>query len=582
MREQGTKSSDVERGAGEQNSGVLHDQNVLAKDGKRGIIRPSRHILWLLLLLAVLGSSCKAQELRQQEASLSSLAQNSIEADIPQEDGYPIHTNKTLTYWAELNGNAGNIKPTFQDVPFFQEWQRRTGVKLDFIQPPANQAREAINVLLASGDLPDMLEYEWAGFPGGPEKAISDGYILRLNEVMDKYAPHLKQYLREHPEIDKQIKTDSGSYYVFPFIQGDEQLLTYQGPIIRKDWLDELGLQVPVTIEDWHIVLKAFKEKKGVKAPLSFLGVPSPLFGIENGAFVGAFGIKKGFYLDQGQVKYGAMEPGYKSFLALFREWYAEGLIDKNMSSVDTKTLDANMISGRSGASIWNAGAGIGMWQPAVKDKWPQAKFVPAPYPVLHAGEKPKFGQRANAYMGSGGVAISSSSKNVEEAVRMLDYGYSPAGHLLFNFGMEGISYKMENGYPLYTDLIMQNKDKLAPAQSLAMYTRASYFGPFVQDARYLEQYYFLPEQKDAVSIWSDTDAKHTMLPQISKTEKESTEFSAIMADVTTLVDEMSLKIIFGIEPLENFDDYVAQIKALKIDQAIEIQTAALKRYVER
>ncbi|MFC3750003.1 extracellular solute-binding protein [Paenibacillus sp. GCM10012306] len=581
MRGEGTESNGEERGGGEQNTASVQDHNVSAKADKQNRFRRSRYILWLLLILAMLGSSCKAQAPKQQEASLPSLAQKSIE-EIPQEDGYPLHTNKTLTYWAELNGNAGNIKPTFQDVPFFQEWQRRTGVKLNFIQPPANQAREAMNVLLASGDLPDMLEYEWAGFPGGPEKAINDGYILRLNEVIDQYAPHLKQYLREHPEIDKQIKTDSGSYYVFPFIQGDERLLTYQGPIIRKDWLDELGLQVPVTIDDWHTALKAFKEKKGIAAPLSFLGVPSPLFGIESGAFVGAYGIKKGFYLDQGQVKYGAVEPGYKSFLALFRQWYAEGLIDKNMASVDTKTLDANMISGRSGASIWNAGAGIGMWQPAVKDKWPQAKFVPAPYPVLHAGEKPKFGQRANAYMGSGGVAISSSSKNVEEAVRMLDYGYSPAGHLLFNFGMEGVSYEMKDGYPAYTDLIMQNPDRLAPAQSLAMYTRASYFGPFVQDVRYLEQYYFLPEQQDAVEIWSGTDARNTLLPQISKTEKESAEFSAIMADVTTLVDEMSLKIIFGIEPLESFDDYVAQIKDLKIDRAIEIQTAALNRYSER
>lgn len=543
------------------------------------IKRSSKSVLLLLLSLMLL-TSCR--EWSPQADQTQQGPPPSAAEVLPGADGYPLQTDKTLTYWAELNGNAGNIKPTFQEVPFFQEWQRRTGVKLDFIQPPANQAKEAINVLLASGELPDMLEYEWASFPGGPEKAISDGYILRLNDAIEKYAPNLRRYLSQHPEIDKQVKTDNGSYYVFPFIQGDDPLLTYQGPIIRQDWLDELNLPVPATIDDWHTVLKAFKDKKGVAAPLTFLGVPNPLFGIESGAFVGAYGIKKGFYLDQGEVKYGPVEPGYKSFLALFRNWYAEGLIDKNIATVDTKTLDANMISGRSGASIWNAGAGIGMWQPAIKDLWPEAKFVPAPYPVLHKGEKPKFGQRANAYMGSGGVAISSGSRNVEEAVRMLDYGYSPEGHLLFNFGMEGTSYAMKDGYPKYTDLIMHNPDKLAPSQALAMYTRASYFGPFVQDVRYLEQYYFLPEQKEAVQIWSDTDARNTMLPQISKTEKESTEFSAIMLDVTTLVDEMSLKIIFGIEPLDSFDDYVAQIKALGIDRALEIQTAALTRYMER
>ena len=140
-----------------------------------------------------------------------------------------------------------------------------------------------------------MIEYEWSNYPGGPEKAIKDGYILRLNDVIDQYAPHLKQYLTEHPDIDMQIRTANGSYYAFPFIQGDDKLRTYQGPIIRKDWLDELGLDVPTTIDEWHTVLQAFKDKQGAEAPLTFLGVPNPLFGIEGGGFIGAFGIKRGF-----------------------------------------------------------------------------------------------------------------------------------------------------------------------------------------------------------------------------------------------------------------------------------------------
>ncbi|WP_084224884.1 extracellular solute-binding protein [Paenibacillus pectinilyticus] len=483
-----------------------------------------------------------------------------------------------LTYWSELNGNAGSVKPSFLDVPFFQEWQKRTGVQLKFIQPPTNQAKEAMNVLLASGDLPDMMEYEWNQFPGGPVKAIKDGYIIRLNELIDNYAPNLKKYLNEHPDVDKQIKTADGSYYVFPFIRGDDQLRTYQGPIIRKDWLDELGLHTPTTIEEWHTVLQAFKEKKGVEAPLTFLGVPSPLFGIEGGGFVGAFGVKKGFYVDQGHVKFGAIEPGYKEFLTTFRQWYAEGLLDKNIATVDTKTMDANMISGRSGASIWNAGAGIGKWQPLVEEKDESAIFEAAPYPVLKKGDRPKFSQRSYAYEGTGGVAISSKSKHPEEAAKLLDYGYSPEGHMLFNFGVEGTSYSEVNGYPTYTELILHNPDKLAPAQALAMYSRASYFGPYVQDVRYMEQFYTLDQQKKAVQIWSDTDVDRNILPQIPKTELENAELSSIMNDVTTLVDEMSLKIILGVDSPEAFDSYVSQIKALKIDRAIQIQEQALER----
>ncbi|MGP3785519.1 hypothetical protein [Paenibacillus sp. 1A_MP2] len=282
--------------------------------------------------------------------------------------------------------------------------------------------------------------------------------------------------------------------------------------------------------------------------------------------------------MEDGHIKFGAQEPEYKAFLALFREWYAEGLIDKNLAAVDSETQDTNMTTGRSGASIWNAGAGIGTWLPILQETDPHAQLVPAPYPVMNKGDRPKFGQLAPA-IGSSGVAISSNSRHVEEAARMLDYGYGPEGHLLFNFGIEGVSFEMKDGYPTYTDTILKNPDKWSPAQALAMYTRASYFGPFVQDTRYMEQYYILPEQKEAVQLWSNTDAVLHQVPTLPKTEKESTELSVIMQEVNKVVDEMSLKIIFGMEPVDSFDMYVEQIKSLQIERAIEIQQQALERY---
>ena len=39
--------------------------------------------------------------------------------------------------------------------------------------------------------------------------------------------------------------------------------------MIRKDWLDDLGLEVPETIDEWYTALKAFKEEKGATAPLT-------------------------------------------------------------------------------------------------------------------------------------------------------------------------------------------------------------------------------------------------------------------------------------------------------------------------
>ncbi len=153
---------------------------------------------------------------------------------------------------------------------------------------------------------------------------------------------------------------------------------------------------------------------------------------------------------------------------------------------------------------------------------------------------------------------------------------------MFFNFGTEGVSYNMEGGYPKYTDLLMKNPDKLAPAQAISMYARGSYNGPFVQDKRYAEQFFALQTQRDAVSTWQKTDAAKYNLPPLTPTPEESSEYATIMNDINTLVDEMTLKIILGSETLDQFESYIAKMKSLKLDRAIEIQNAALERYNNR
>jgi putative aldouronate transport system substrate-binding protein len=496
---------------------------------------------------------------------------------------YPLKTDKTLTYWGELPGNVTGVKAAHADIPFFQDWQKKTGVPLKFLAPPTNQGQQALNVLLASGDLPDMIEFDWQGaFPGGPEKAIKDGYILKLNDTIDKFAPNLKKYLKEHPEIDKQVKTDNGSYYSFPFIRGDDYLRVYQGPIIRKDWLDELGLPIPETIDDWYTTLKAFKEKKGATAAFSVVSVPRPFNELGNGAFAGAYGVTRDFYIDNGTIKFGPAEKGYKDFLATLHKWYEEGLIDKNFATADGKALDANMASGATGVTVNNAGGGIGKWQPLITAKDPKGVLVAAPYPVLKKGDIAMYGQKDPSFSPGGMVAITASSKNIETAAKLLDYGYSEEGHNYFNFGTEGVSYKMENGYPKYTDLLMKNPDKLAPAQALSLYVRGNYNGPFVQDKRYIEQYLALQTQRDAVTTWSKTDVDKHKLPPITATPEESTELAKIMTDLNTLVDEMTLKIILGTEPVDSFDKYQEKFKSVKLSRALEIKKASLDRFNKR
>jgi putative aldouronate transport system substrate-binding protein len=551
------------------------------------MIKQQKGKSWSALLTAVLctsmvlaGCSGNSGSSGNKEAAPSpSPADGGNTVQTREAGAYPIQTDVVLTRWTDstLFSQQLAVKPAMEEFPFVEELAKRTGVQEKYVLPAVNQANEQLNMMFASGEYTDIIEWNFlSGYPGGPEKAIHDGNILKLNDLFAQYAPNLMKYLKEHPEVDKQIKTDDGTYYGFPFIRGDDYLKTYGGLILRKDWLDELGLEVPTTIDEWHTVLTAFKEKKGATAPLTFISTPRLFDDLQSGAFYGAFGVKRDFYMEDGKVKFGPMEAGFKDFLATMRQWYQEGLLDKDIATVDGKIRDANMTSGKSGASYGLAGGGIGKWLKALQEQDPKYDLIGVPYPVLNKGDTPKFGQKDFSAPQGGNFAISPKSKNPELAVQALDYGYSEEGAVFFNFGTEGVSYTMENGYPAYTDMIKDNY-----AQNLTLYTRAT-GGPTIQDKRYYEQYAALPQQQAAVQTWMKTDVDNYQLPPISPTSEESAEFSKIINEVNTLVDETTIKIVLGTEPIESYDKFVEKLKVLNIDRAIEIEQAALDRYNSR
>ena len=498
------------------------------------------------------------------------------------EFAYPMASGAKLTYWAPLNDNVSANYSNLGDTFFGKALMAQTGVDIEFMHPPLNQHVEQFSLILADGNLPDVMEYDWLPlYAGGPEKAITDGVILPLNDIIEQYCPNLSKYLAENPDIDRMIQTDEGTYYCFPFIRGDGKLCNTIGPMMRKDWLDELGLEVPTTIDEWHTVLTAFKEQKGATAPFTYEQDREQLR--DTDPFAYAYNTTRTFYLgSDGKVHYGAAEPEFKDYLATMAQWYKEGLIDADLATLSVDQVSAKMTSGTAGASVGWAGSRLGAWTKAAQATNPDYELVATPYPTTQKGAYPEFGQIENQYSGRASVAITTSCKDVERAARMLDYAYGEDGHFLYNFGVEGESYNMVDGYPAYTDLILDNPDGLPISQAMAAYIRGCYNGPFVQDLRYLEQYYTLQNQKDTPDIWGASNGKAHVVPPITPTTEESKEYSTIMNEVRTYRDEMILKFIFGTESIDNFDTYVANMEKMGLSRALEIQNAALDRYNAR
>jgi putative aldouronate transport system substrate-binding protein len=499
----------------------------------------------------------------------------------------PIVKDKlTISYWRPNDAKVTASMKSFSEIKAYKEVEKITGIKVDFIHPPLGQQVGQFNLLMAAQDLPDVIYYDWAEVPGGVSKVLGDNKIIRLNEYIDKYAPNFKRLLENNHEIKKQCTLDDGTIYIFPFMrtQGKELNATW-GFQIRKDWLDKLQLKAPVTMDDWYNVLKAFKEKdpngNGIQDEIPFTGSSGGLSSSLH-QFAPAFGVLDKFYLKGDKVAYGPIESKYKTFLETMAKWYKEKLIDQEIATNDSIVFDYKMSNNIGGSFNGGVFSGMGKLTTLTRKVEPKFELLGTQWPIGTEGKPYNTGASYTKAL-SFGAAISSNSKHIKEIVQYLDFGYSEQGHMLFNFGIEGESYVIENGKLKYTDDILNNSKGLSPDQALAQYGISIMDGPINQDIRYLNEMMQLPEQKKAVmETWSKADDSLVLPPGLSLTVDEANKINIIMSRINSYQSEMMIKFVMGEKMISDFDSYVHKIKEMKIVEAIEIYQAALTRYKNR
>lgn len=479
----------------------------------------------------------------------------------------PEEENQVLTVWCPMPPSITTDVTTLGETAFAKNLEEKTGIKVEWQHPSGGSSSEQLQLMLASGELPDIIMTGWLSM--GPEEYIENMQIYALNDLMDAgYTPNLKKYIESNPEIDKMIKTDKGQYYGFPFVRGDNKLLGSTGFMLRGDWLEEFGLEVPDTIADWDEVLAAFKTK-----------CETPLAMIPFDQFSSGFDAYNNMYIKDGKVVYGPIEKNFKAFVTKLNEWYNKGYIDKNYAIADTAAINSAILNDKAGVTFGSGGGTMGSYITAKKGT--SFNIVGAPFPGPAEGVPAKFGSKELPY-GMGAAVITTSCKNPYLAARFLDYGYGEEGHMVYNFGKEGESYNMVDGYPTYVDDIKNNAEGKTMARMLAHNCLAGHWGPFVQDVRYIEQYYNTPAQNEALARWTECEMEKYKVPQVIMTTDESDEYSAIMGQVNTYMEETYNAFIVGKTPISEFDNFVAKIKELGIDRAIEIRQAAYDRYLNR
>ena len=507
---------------------------------------------------------------------------------------YPVDSSEatqTLKYWLPLPSNVSKNSPTCNETEWARLWSEQTGIKVEFVHPTQGSETEEFGVLIASGTLPDIIEWEWTtSYTGGPSAAAKEGVLTILDEYISEYgvAADLWQYLQDNPIVDREVKNDDGSYYCFPFIRGDKYLQCTSGPLYRADLLKKAGYEGKLeTIADWTAALTALKEN-GVEKPLAFQDQNYLMnFGMN------AYSIRPGMMIDDktGEVKNGYMEEGYKQWVMQMNEWMNAGLLDSEvMTKIGRSTMDSQILTGVSAATYGAGGGYLGTYLTT-------AKADPATYgedfdvraanfPVLNEGDVVMYGGASYDYAttSKASAVITEDCKVPELAAKFLNYCYSQNGHRMINFGEEGVSFTMVNDLPTYTDEVMKNPNGLSVAVAMAHWGRGNMSGAFVQDPNYIIQYYETEQQKEALALWNDeSDSQKTLIPPITLTEEESKRFAVLNGQVDTYISEQRTKFITGEADVQaEWDNYIQTLKTLGMDEMISIYQAALERYNAR
>lgn len=510
----------------------------------------------------------------------SEVASSSVEVTTDPEVGvtYPLDTDVTLKIATWTDAAVTASYESRQETPFIEELQKRTGVKVELVE----LGTDAFKLLLSGGDIGeyDIIWNNLNFLPASSDICIEDEVIIPLDEYLDDCMPDYKALLESSPLFEKGAKTADGQVYRAAMFKESQYMMVTNGAIIRWDWLKELNMEIPETPDELYEVLVAFRDKMGAEVPLSIPGGQMYNFlhfsGITNG-----FGLPTiDFYVKDGKVHSGLSEPEMKDVFAFLHKLYDENLFDTEFATVDGATAKANLMNGRSGMWYGAVGGGIGTIQTQMAETNPNFELTGVPGLVENKGDaviKPSYTSFASTF----GACILPSCKNPEIAAKFLNYGYTEEGINFWNFGIEGISYNMVDGYPTYTELIMNNPDGLTIQQAMAKYC-LGYSGLIsIQQDEYLEQYSTLPGQKKALENWCKVSDEITFMPSVEYSDDIYTEFSRIESEIWTYYDQMMVGYINGTKSLDNFEsEYMATLKSLNIDRYIELAQAAYDEYM--
>lgn len=321
--------------------------------------------------------------------------------------------------------------------PVMVELQKRTKTQITFTHGARDSYGSALQTLLAGGDLPEVIQVRDASQLA---MLIDQGVIIPIEDLLAEYGQNILAAVGE--DNYNTSKDADGHIYLIPFV-GNTPI--NRGWMMRKDWLDRCGLEVPETLEQWIEVFKTFRDMDAngngdATDEVALSGVVETLlytFDIYNNDI---------FCVDpEGNYTLIYEHPNYRAWLETMAMLRAEGLLDPEYLDRNNDTNEGNLKMAISNDTIGCCYTYLNNMHMA--DDIEGAEYIYMAPPVGPYGTQCQPGRSIGVSYNAATISIAGEDKAVE-LIKLFDYIFSEEGQLLFNYGIEGYHYDMVDGKP--------------------------------------------------------------------------------------------------------------------------------------
>jgi len=493
------------------------------------------------------------------------------------ETGMPIVNEPlNLTFFTGKSPTNGS---KFEDTLVWKTYKDMTNMNITFNLVPFETLTEKRNLALAGGDYPDVF---YSARVGSAEltRYGEQGVFIPLNDLIDKYAPNFKKLMEQYPDIRKGLTMPDGNIYSLPSFYDPELLSMLIGtPLwINQEWLDKLGMEEPKTTEEFYAYLKAVKETdlngngKHDEIPYSATGITGLVDHLKGSWGLGTSGLGHKFVdvdPETGKLRFTKAEPKYKEMLEFMNKLYKEGLLDKEIFTIEGGALNAKGQEGLLGATVVpNPETVMGRKEyiglGALKGPHGDQLYSHVKVPMVHVGA----------------FAITDKNPNPEATIRWMDYFYGDEGAQFYFMGKEGETFtKNADGQLEYVKEITENPDGLTQDQALAKYFTwlgGSYPG-LVRES-WFKGSETLPSAMAAAEK-AEPYAVKEILYNFNFTLEETDIMSSIGKDIQDYVTEMEAKFVNGSASFDQWDEYVNTLNKMGLEEYMRVYQAAYDRY---